>query len=85
MLLAQWLIYLFEALGLPKVRTEVSVSYVDHNTLQAGFENADDHAFLQTISEKNMEFIIQDQETGFAIKYTQKDLLCREKNFIRLR
>ncbi|MFB9760288.1 aconitate hydratase [Ectobacillus funiculus] len=42
----------FEALGLPKVRTEVSVSYVDHNTLQAGFENADDHAFLQTISEK---------------------------------
>lgn len=42
----------FEALGLPKVRTEVSVSYVDHNTLQAGFENADDHAFLQTIAGK---------------------------------
>ncbi|MDP4157710.1 MAG: aconitase family protein, partial [Bacillota bacterium] len=42
----------FEALGLPKVRTEVSVSYIDHNTLQAGFENADDHAFLQTIAEK---------------------------------
>jgi aconitate hydratase len=36
----------FEALGIPKVRTELSVSYVDHNTLQTGFENADDHAFL---------------------------------------
>lgn len=42
----------FEALGIPRVRTEVSVSYIDHNTLQAGFENADDHAFLQTIAEK---------------------------------
>ncbi|WP_411682294.1 aconitate hydratase [Clostridium thailandense] len=42
----------FEALGIPKIRTEVSVSYIDHNTLQAGFENADDHAFLQTIAAK---------------------------------
>lgn len=43
----------FEALGIPKVRTEVSVSYIDHNTLQAGFENADDHIFLQTIAKKH--------------------------------
>ncbi len=42
----------FEALGIPKVRTELSVSYVDHNTLQTGFENADDHAFLQTSATK---------------------------------
>ncbi|WP_238916470.1 aconitate hydratase [Clostridium sp. YIM B02555] len=42
----------FEALGLPRVKTEVSVSYIDHNTLQTGFENADDHAFLQTIAAK---------------------------------
>ena len=35
----------FEAMELPKVRTELSVSYVDHNTLQTGFENADDHLF----------------------------------------
>ena len=42
----------FEALGLPKVRTERSVSYVDHNTLQTGFENADDHVFLQTAAAK---------------------------------
>ena len=33
----------FEAMGIPKVKTELSVSYVDHNTLQCGFENADDH------------------------------------------
>lgn len=42
----------FEALSIPRVRTEVSVSYVDHNTLQAGFENADDHRFLQSIAAK---------------------------------
>jgi aconitate hydratase len=42
----------FEAMGIPRVRTKVSVSYVDHNMLQAGFENADDHRFLQTIAAK---------------------------------
>ncbi len=42
----------FEALGIPKVKTEISVSYVDHNTLQTGFENADDHRFLQSIASK---------------------------------
>lgn len=38
----------FEAIGIPRVRTELSVSYIDHNTLQVGFENADDHRFLQS-------------------------------------
>lgn len=42
----------FEAMGIPKVKTKLSVSYVDHNTLQTGFENADDHRFLQTIAAK---------------------------------
>ena len=42
----------FEALGLPKVKTELSVSYVDHNMLQTGFENPDDHVFLQTFASK---------------------------------
>jgi aconitate hydratase len=42
----------FETLRIPKVRTELSVSYVDHNTLQVGFENADDHAYLQTVAAK---------------------------------
>jgi len=42
----------FEALGIPRVRTELSVSYVDHNMLQSGFENADDHLFLQSIAAK---------------------------------
>ena len=41
-----------EALGIDKVKTEVSISYVDHNTLQSGFENADDHRFLQTVANK---------------------------------
>ena len=42
----------FEAIGVPKVKTDLSVSYIDHNTLQTGFENADDHRFLQTIAAK---------------------------------
>jgi aconitate hydratase len=42
----------FEAMGVPRVRTELSVSYVDHNTLQDGFENADDHRYLQTVAAK---------------------------------
>ncbi|MDZ4133854.1 MAG: aconitate hydratase [Dethiobacteria bacterium] len=40
----------FEALGIDNVRTELSVSYVDHNTLQNGFENADDHRYLQSVA-----------------------------------
>ncbi|MBE3576025.1 MAG: aconitate hydratase [Firmicutes bacterium] len=39
-----------EALGIPRVRTRLSVSYVDHNMLQEGFENADDHRFLQSVA-----------------------------------
>ncbi|MFC1562914.1 aconitate hydratase [candidate division KSB1 bacterium] len=42
----------FEALGIDKVKTELSVSYVDHNMLQTSFENADDHRFLQTFAAK---------------------------------
>jgi aconitate hydratase len=40
----------FEALGLSDVKTDLSVSYVDHNTVQVGFENADDHRYLQTVA-----------------------------------
>ncbi len=43
----------FEALGVQKVQTELSVSYIDHNMLQNGFMNADDHAFLQSIAKKH--------------------------------
>jgi len=43
----------FEAMGVPRVKTEVSVSYVDHNTLQEGFENADDHLYLQTVAARH--------------------------------
>ena len=42
----------FEAMGIDKVKTDISVSYVDHNTLQMGFENADDHKYLQTMNSK---------------------------------
>lgn len=42
----------FESMGLERVRTEVSLSYVDHNTVQIGFENADDHAYLQSAAKR---------------------------------
>ena len=41
-----------ETMGIDRVKTELSVAYVDHNTLQAGFENADDHRYLQTVAAK---------------------------------
>ncbi len=43
----------FEAMGIPRVKTERSVAYIDHNTLQSGFENADDHRFIGSIAKKH--------------------------------
>lgn len=43
----------FEAMGVPRVKTERSVAYIDHNTLQTGFENADDHRYIQTVTRKH--------------------------------
>jgi aconitate hydratase len=42
----------FESMQVPKVRTELSISYIDHNTIQSGFENSDDHRYLQTVAQK---------------------------------
>jgi aconitate hydratase len=43
----------FEAMEIPRVRTKKSVAYIDHNTLQTGFENADDHRYIQTVAAKH--------------------------------
>ena len=43
----------FEAMGIPRVKTELSVAYIDHNTLQSGFMNADDHRFIQSMAKKH--------------------------------
>ena len=43
----------FEAMGVPRVKTERSVAYIDHNTLQNGFENADDHRFIGSVAKKH--------------------------------
>ncbi len=42
-----------EAMGIERVKTELSVAYIDHNTIQAGFENADDHRYIQTVAKKH--------------------------------
>ena len=51
----------FEAMGLPRVKTKLSVSYVDHNTLQTGFENADDHRFLRSVASKYGVYFSREQ------------------------
>ncbi len=43
----------FEAMGVPRVKTKKSVAYIDHNMLQSGFENADDHKFIETVAKKH--------------------------------
>ena len=43
----------FETMGIPRVKTELSIAYVDHNTLQCGFENGDDHRYLQSVTAKH--------------------------------
>lgn len=43
----------FEAIGVPQVKTKLSVAYIDHNTIQSGFENADDHKYIQTVTSKH--------------------------------
>ena len=58
----------FEAMGVPRVKTEKSVAYIDHNTLQTGFENADDHRFIQTVAKKHgITFPVP--ETASAIRF----------------
>lgn len=42
----------FESIGVERVKTELSVAYIDHNTLQSGFENADDHRYIQSVAKK---------------------------------
>lgn len=68
----------FEAMGVPRVKTEKSVAYIDHNTLQTGFENADDHRFIQSVA-KSMESISRDRVTAFATRCTLSALANPER------
>ena len=67
----------FETMGIPSVRTDLSIAYIDHNTLQSGFENADDHRFSQ--QQQNTDYIFQDREMEFAIRFILRDLLYQER------
>lgn len=68
----------FESMGVERVRTERSVAYVDHNTLQTGFENPDDHRFIRTIAKKHgIYFPVR--ETESVIRYTSNASEFRER------
>ena len=49
----------FEALGIDKVQTKKSVAYIDHNMIQSGSENADDHMYIQTVAKKTWDFLFK--------------------------
>ncbi len=65
----------FEAMGVDRVKTEKSVAYIDHNTLQTGFENATFRPL-----QKSTVFIFQDPATASAIRFTLKDSVFRAKH-----
>ena len=65
----------FEAMGVPRVKTEKSVAYIDHNTLQTGFENADDHRFIKAWP-KNTAFGSPALETESATKCIWSASVC---------
>lgn len=63
------MVYLqLEAMDVDRVKTELSVAYIDHNTLQTGFENADDHAFIKVLHNAT-EFCSQNPATEFVINF----------------
>ena len=64
----------FETMGVPRVRTELSVAYIDHNTLQSGFENADDHRFIQSMA---IRFIWKDSESRAKLLSAPTAILLR--------
>ena len=68
----------FEAMGIPQVKTERSVAYVDHNTLQSGFENADDHKYIQTVAAKHV-CTSRDLATASATRFIMRDLAFRAR------
>ena len=79
----------FEAIGLDRVRNELAVSYVDHNTVQVGFENADDHRYLQSgmptitgiCSQLHRQRVLcfQEPETASAIRFIWNASQFRER------
>ncbi|HCO12367.1 MAG TPA: aconitate hydratase, partial [Desulfonauticus sp.] len=71
----------FEAIGLKKVQTELSVSYVDHNTLQMGFRNPDDHQYLRTVAAK-YGLVFSPPGTGICHQLHLENFACPGKTLI---
>lgn len=68
----------FEALGIDRVKTELSVAYIDHNTLQSGFENADDHEYIRSVAKKHGLYFSR-PGNGIAIRYISNDSASRAR------
>ena len=66
----------FEAMGIPQVKTRLSVSYVDHCMLQEGFENSDDHMYLQTVASKSTSRLICGLEFSAWVSWCKLVMVC---------
>ncbi len=74
------MVYLqLEAMDVDKVQTELSVAYIDHNTLQTGFENADDHEFIKSVA-SDTAYCFQSRATASAISSISKTTENRERH-----
>ncbi len=68
------MVYLqFESMGIKRVQTELSVSYVDHNTLQSDYKNMDDHKFLQSFAKKYGLYFSRPRKRDLVTRYILKD------------
>jgi Aconitase A len=67
-----------EAMNIDRVKTQLSVAYIDHNTLQAGFENADDHRYIQSVAEK-YGVVSRVRATESAIRFISNASAFRER------
>ena len=67
-----------EAMNIDQIKTKRSVAYIDHNMLQVGFENADDHKYIQTVANK-YGIYFQSLATGSVIKFILNDLEYLDK------
>ena len=76
------MVYLqLEAMDVEKIQTELSVAYIDHNTLQTGFENADDHEFIRKLWRRGTAFFFQSRATKSVTSSTSKISVFRERPF----
>ena len=77
------MVYLqLEAMDVDKIKTELSVAYIDHNTLQTGYENADDHAFIKSVAQRHGVLFSKPGNGICHISFISKTMANQAKHFL---